>query len=505
MKNILNFVPGFRSKKKWKMIIASIYYFLSLIMLLDGVGTFLFFISIPIIIFNFIKFFTCFKFNNKKLDYKDNMATTAMISLVLLLVFTRLFIYGLQSFPAEDTNQNKIQSSSVLTPTHSSSNSSLAAVDKPNTVPNNSKNTENIKQNFTSDTNQEISSINKNTSNENEEPLAKLKIHFIDVGQADCILIQSETGKTMLIDAGNNNDADLIYSYLDSLNIKKIDFLIGTHPHEDHIGSLDMVINNFDIGTIYMPKVSTNTKTFEDVLLSIKKKNLSINTALAGININIDKNLNAEILAPNSTNYDDLNNYSVVMKLKHGNNSFLFAGDAEDISENEMLAKGYDLKSDLLKVGHHGSDSSSTEEFINSVSPKYAIISVGRDNNYGHPSDTVLHRLSAHNIDIYRTDEIGTIIATSDGKNITIDKNSTEIKINAPPVENTSSNNVKSTQQVDNTNTTTNQGITVYITKTGSKYHISSCSSLRKSKIPISLKDAKVRGYGACKKCHPPR
>lgn len=258
----------------------------------------------------------------------------------------------------------------------------------------------------------------KTTANTSESVPA-LKVHFLDVGQADCILIQSPSGYNALIDAGNNADADFITSYLDNLNIKRLDAVIGTHPHEDHIGSLDTVIRRYDIGQVYMPKVTTTTKTFEDVLLAIQEKSLTINTAKAGVSINLDPKVHAQFMAPNSNYYDDLNDYSAVLKLKYGTISFLFTGDAEIISENEMLAAGHNLSADVLKVGHHGSDSSTTEAFLKKVSPKYAVISVGAGNSYGHPAPIILDRLKTYNVEIFRTDQHGTIIATSDGETIT--------------------------------------------------------------------------------------
>ncbi len=249
---------------------------------------------------------------------------------------------------------------------------------------------------------------------------AGLKVSFIDVGQADSILVETPNGKSLLIDAGNNEDGDFVVSYIKSKGLNKIDVIVGTHYHEDHIGGLDTVINNFDIGKIYMPNATT--QVFEDVLIAAKNKNLKINTAKAGVNIDLDSDLEVSILAPVGNTYEDLNNYSAVIKLTYKNNSFLFEGDAGNISESEMLSSGSNLKADVLKVGHHGSNDSTTEPFLKAVSPKYAVISVGKDNDYWYPTKQTLDKLAATSVQVYRTDELGTIVAFSDGNTIAFDK-----------------------------------------------------------------------------------
>lgn len=251
-------------------------------------------------------------------------------------------------------------------------------------------------------------------------PAALLKIHYIDVGQGDSILLQQD-GKNMLIDAGTNDSTDPLVSYLKNQNIQKIDYLILTHPHEDHIGGADKVIEQFNIGSVIMPKVTTPTKTFKDVVSAMNDKKLKAAAPVPGSTFKLG-NADCEILGPINSKKDDLNTYSIVLKVTFGNTKFLFTGDAQVSNEQDMINKGYDLKADVLKVGHHGSRTSSSEAFLKKVSPEFAVISCGKGNDYGHPHKVIMDRLKAMGIKVYRTDEAGTIICTSDGKNISFNR-----------------------------------------------------------------------------------
>lgn len=316
-----------------------------------------------------------------------------------------------------------------------------------------------------------------------QETTNVLKVHFIDVGQGDSTFIQLADGKTILIDGGNKADASIITNYLHSLNILSIDYLIATHPHEDHIGSLPVIIKDFNIGSIYMPKASANTKIFENLLLSIKTKGYKINTAAAGVKIIDTKDIKLIILAPNSEEYKDLNNYSVVAKLTYKDTSFLFTGDAEDVSEKEMLKQNVDLKADVIKIGHHGGRTSSTKDFLEEVAPKYAVISVGSDNDYGHPHKETMERLGSLNLKIFRTDEQGTIVVSSDGIKLSMNKAPTVLK----------ANNINALE--------------IYIGNKNSKvYHLSTCSGLPKPENQIKLlskSEAENGGYKPCQICKP--
>lgn len=242
----------------------------------------------------------------------------------------------------------------------------------------------------------------------------KLQIWFLDVGQADSILIQNGDAN-MLIDAGNNEDGKKLVSYFQSLGIESFQYVIGTHAHEDHIGGMDDIIDNFNIDTFYMPDAITTTATFESVLDSLEAKNIAFQTPSIDSIFKLG-NATIDVLYV-GTDDSDLNNTSIVLKLTYGNTSILFMGDAE--KEVETIIEKKDISADVLKVGHHGSNTSSSKTFLEKVNPSYAIISVGTGNSYGHPSNTTIQNLENQNIQIYRTDENGTIIMTSDGTNIT--------------------------------------------------------------------------------------
>jgi len=339
-----------------------------------------------------------------------------------------------------------------------------------------------------------------------------LVISYIDVGQGDSELIQ-QGGQTMLIDAGTTESTSSLLAYLKTKSISKIDYLVLTHPHEDHIGGADDVINAYSIGKVYMPNVVTTTKAFTNVLTAMKAKGLSAAQPEPGSSFKLG-DTNCITYGPVNTDAGNLNTYSIVIKLMYGNTKFLFTGDAESTNESGMLSKGFDLAADVLKVGHHGSDTSTSQLFLNAVHPKYSVIEVGKGNSYGHPTQAALNRLSNVGVQILRTDESGTIVCTSDGATIKFDKSASPVKPQAPPavtvtpvtppvvaVAPVAPPVVVVTPAVPATDNTR----IVYWVPSGKSYHYTDkCSTLSRSKIILSGTLAEALAAGKtdpCDKC----
>lgn len=244
-------------------------------------------------------------------------------------------------------------------------------------------------------------------------------VHYIDVGQGDSILIQVNN-RNLLIDSGPKTDEKKLFSYLSSIYLDKLDYVIATHPHDDHIGNMAEVIKKYDISKFYAPKIESTTKTFEKMVDALKSKNLKINIIKKGISsIDLGENTKVSVFSPTKDYYEDLNNYSPIIKVEYGNTSFLFTGDAQSDVEKDVLAANEDIKADVLKVGHHGSSTSTSINFLSKVNPSISVISVGENNIYNHPSQNTIKHLSENNTTIYRTDKDGTVVLCSDGSKIT--------------------------------------------------------------------------------------
>ncbi len=247
-----------------------------------------------------------------------------------------------------------------------------------------------------------------------------LSVHFIDVGQGDCIFIKLGDS-TMLIDSGEKNNDEKIIKYLRNNGVVKIDYIVTTHPHSDHIGAMPSIIENFNVKNIIMPRLSEQnmptTKGYENFLIAVKNSGANV-IAATPFNEYELRDANFAILSP-ANQSKNLNNMSIVIKLSFGDTSFLFTGDAESQIEQELLSSGYDIRSNVLKLGHHGSNTSNTERFLQAVNPSFSIISCGKDNSYGHPHEEVVELLNKYDINYKRTDENGTIVVGSDGSNLT--------------------------------------------------------------------------------------
>ena len=310
------------------------------------------------------------------------------------------------------------------------------------------------------------------------------KVYFIDVGQADSALVVCD-GKAMLIDGGNAADSDLIYSFLKNHNITHLDYIVATHAHEDHIGGLAGALNYATVGVAYCPVTDDSSKVFGNFVKYLDKQDVSITVPTHGNRFKLGS---ADVLIVGPIKQDnDTNNSSIVLKITYGDKSFLYTGDAERPAEQDILDAGYDISATVLKVGHHGSDTSTIYPFLREIMPQYAVISCGKDNIYGHPHDDLLSRLRDANVTVFRTDLQGTIVCTSDGKTVsfTTDQN-TDIPTNPaePPME--------EDFYYGNTNS--------------KKFHRPSCSGLPSEQNQVvfdSREEALRQGYEPCGRCKP--
>ena len=314
-----------------------------------------------------------------------------------------------------------------------------------------------------------------------------IKVHYIDVGQGDSIFIELPDSRCMLIDAGEKEYGPTVVGYINKLGYSSIDILVITHPHTDHMGGMQHVIESLVIKKVYMPNATNSTKAFENMVKAIQEEGCPVVEAKAGVNILNEANLVIDILAPNSTGYESLNDYSAVVKLTYGQHRFLFTGDAETTSEKEITA---DVSCDFVKVGHHGSTTSSGSSFVKATGAKYAIFQVGTGNDYGHPKEKIVERWKNAGATILRTDLDGNIVISTDGTNFHISSSKGDVTVD-------------NTQDVGQT---TNK----WILNTGSKkIHCSDCSSVEKidpsnyAESTDSIAELINQGYTPCGNCKP--
>ena len=305
-----------------------------------------------------------------------------------------------------------------------------------------------------------------------------LWVHFLDVGQADCALLQCD-GEYILIDGGNTGDSNLVVSYLERAGVEQLKAVICTHAHEDHVGGLPAVLAVYPTEAVYAPTKTYASNCFDDFVYYTDQQGLEITIPHVGDAISCGQ-ADVEVLGPVKT-YPETNNTSLVLSVSYGATRLLFTGDMESDAEADLLDSGADLKADLLKVGHHGSDTSTSYRFLYEVAPEYAVISVGEDNKYGHPSEQTLSRLGDADVVVYRTDRLGTVTAHSDGTKITV-----EWETNRQPVR-------------------PSRGDTRYIGNKKSKIlHTEGCSSLPSESNQVlfeELQTALDEGYRPCSRC----
>ncbi|MEE0390960.1 MAG: ComEC/Rec2 family competence protein [Lachnospiraceae bacterium] len=329
------------------------------------------------------------------------------------------------------------------------------------------------------------------------KPEGTLEVHYIDVGQGDATLIKCGS-HAMLIDGGNNNKGTTVQLYLKKQGVESLDYVIGTHPDADHIGGLDVIVYKYNCDTVIMPDYEKDTKTYQELVDVIHDKNMKITYPVVGEQYALGE-AKFTIIAPNSNSYGgNANDYSVAILLEYGKNRFLFTGDAEEASEAEMLTNGIDISADVYKVAHHGSRSASTQEFLNAVHPKYAVISCGEGNSYGHPHAEVLNRLRSMGVEVFRTDEQGSIIASSDGENITWNCSATDSWQSGEQTESDRENADNVTEQ------------TTYVLNTNTKkFHRETCGNVSQikeenfQKVQMSREELEQSGYSPCKNCNP--
>jgi len=345
------------------------------------------------------------------------------------------------------------------------------------------------------------------------KPEGTLEVHYIDVGQGDATLIKCGS-HAMLIDGGNNNKGTTVQLYLKKQGVESLDYVIGTHPDADHIGGLDVIVYKYNCDTVIMPDYEKDTKTYQELVDVIHDKNMKITYPVVGEQYALGE-AKFTIIAPNSNSYGgNANDYSVAILLEYGKNRFLFTGDAEETSEAEMLTNGIDISADVYKVAHHGSRSASTQEFLNAVHPKYAVISCGEGNSYGHPHAEVLNRLRSMGVEVFRTDEQGSIIASSDGENINWNCSATDSWQSGEQTESDRENSEDENPGDENSGNAISDAVTseqtTYVLNTNTKkFHRETCGSVSQikeenfQKVQMSREELEQSGYSPCKNCNP--
>ncbi len=260
------------------------------------------------------------------------------------------------------------------------------------------------------------------TEKELAETQSLFAVCFVDVGQGDATLVRAPDGECMLIDCGPTDEAAYLVKYLKDFGVESIDYLILTHPHEDHYGGAERVIESFPVEHLVIHAELAETYPFDRLSYMVENNAFSAESEVLTVErddrFELAENAVFQFFAPAEIDFDDYNESSLALKLVYGKTSFLFTGDAEKGSERDMLSGGYNLHADVFSAGHHGSATSNSSDFIEAVSPHFAVISCGRDNSYGHPHQKTLDTFAACGVEVHRTDEEGDIVFLSDGINV---------------------------------------------------------------------------------------
>lgn len=321
---------------------------------------------------------------------------------------------------------------------------------------------------------------------------SSFSVNFIDVGQALSVLVTCD-GQSMLYDGGNVADGSLVVSYLESAGVTRLEYVICSHAHEDHVGGLAAVLAKFPAGHVYSPVTQNDTQCFQDFVKYTQQQGLNVEIPAVGTSWQLGS-ATVQVLGP-VAQYDDTNDTSLVLRIDYGQTSFLLTGDMEQKAESDLVNSGANLDVDVLQVGHHGSETSTGYVFLNSVLPEVGVISVGEGNSYGHPSENTLSRLRDAGVDVWRTDLAGTVTITSDGTNYTVSSE----KYAAPEQQNPTLTD-GSGQQSSSTQT-----IQAYIGNANSKkFHLPSCSNLPDPANQVlfsSYEEAVQAGYTPCGNC----
>lgn len=346
----------------------------------------------------------------------------------------------------------------------------------------------------------------------NAETNGEMAVHFLDVGQGNAILVQSG-GQNLLYDGGDQNHADEVVSYLQQQNVQTIDYMISSHYDEDHLGGLIPCLNTFEVSNVLGPDYVHTSNLFNTFMNTATANAIIVQYPSVGDTFDFGTG-SFTVLAPSGISQNS-NDNSLVIKLENGSNSFIFTGDAEETSEQDMISTGMNLDCDVLSIGHHGSASSTTWDFLEATSPSYAVISCGVNNQYNHPSAETMGRLSDMEIPVFRTDKQGTIIAVSDGTTINWSQNPCNDYSSRDSSANSSGDlssdgisyheeTTVSEQNSVQEDSSAATGAMVWIPATGEKYHsIPNCGRMNPDTArQVTQSEAEAMGYGPCSKCY---